>query len=121
MMVTLLAIPLLGEKFGWYKSLAVVSGFIGVVFIMEPWSEDFNIIIFLPVVAALGYSLARVTALNFTNDVPTPIINLYGQLGTMLCSIFLVLIFSMWENFKNAYDIFILFIMGVAGGTGTYF
>tara|TARA_B000000437_G_C11554949_1_gene268788 strand:- start:219 stop:692 length:474 start_codon:yes stop_codon:yes gene_type:complete len=86
---------------------------------MEPWSEDFNIIIFLPVVAALGYSLARVTALNFTNDVPTPIINLYGQLGTMLCSIFLVLIFSMWENFKNAYDIFILFIMGVAGGTGT--
>ena len=119
MMVTLLAIPLLGEKFGWYKSLAVVSGFIGVVFIMEPWSEDFNIIIFLPVVAALGYSLARVTALNFTNDVPTPIINLYGQLGTMLCSIFLVLLFSMWENFKNAYDIFILFIMGVAGGTGT--
>ncbi len=119
MMVTLLAIPLLGEKFGWYKYLAVVSGFIGVVFIMEPWSEDFNIIIFLPVAAALGYSLARVTALNFTNDVPTPIINLYGQLGTMLCSIFLVLIFSMWENFKNAYDIFILFIMGVAGGTGT--
>ena len=119
MMVTLLAIPLLGEKFGWYKSLAVVSGFIGVVFIMEPWSEDFNIIIFLPVAAALGYSLARVTALNFTNDVPTPIINLYGQLGTMLCSIFLVLLFSMWENFKNAYDIFILFIMGVAGGTGT--
>ena len=119
MMVTLLAIPLLGEKFGLYKSLAVLSGFIGILFIMEPWSEDFNIIILLPILAALGYSLARVTALNFTIDTPTPLINLYGQVGTMLCSLLLVIIFSMWENFKSFYDIFILLIMGLAGGTGT--
>ena len=119
MMVTLLAIPLLGEKFGWYKSIAVISGFIGIVFIMEPWSEDFNIIILLPVMAALGYSLARVTALNFSNDVSTPIINLYGQVGTMICSIILVVTFNMWADFKNSYDIFILLLMGLAGGTGT--
>ena len=119
MMVTLLAIPLLGEKFGWYKSLAVISGFIGILFIMEPWSEDFNIIILLPILAALGYSLARVTALNFTMDTPTPLINIYGQIGTMVCSLLLVLIFNMWENFKNIYHIFILLSMGIAGGTGT--
>ena len=119
MMVTLLAIPLLGEKFGWYKSLAVISGFIGILFIMEPWSEDFNIIILLPILAALGYSLARVTALNFTMDTPTPLINIYGQIGTMVCSLLLVLIFNMWEHFKNIYDIFILLSMGIAGGTGT--
>ena len=121
MMVTLLAIPLLGEKFGWYKSLAVISGFIGILFIMEPWSEDFNIIILLPILAALGYSLARITALNFTMDTPTALINIYGQIGTMVCSLLLVLIFNMWENFKNIYDIFILLLMGIAGGTGTLF
>ncbi len=119
MMVTLLAIPLLGEKFGLYKSLAVLSGFVGILFIMEPWSEDFNIIILLPILAALGYSLARVTALNFTIDTPTPLINLYGQIGTMVCSLLLVIIFSMWENFRSFYDIFILLVMGLAGGTGT--
>ena len=119
MMVTLLAIPLLGEKFGWYKSLAVLSGFVGILFIMEPWSENFNIIILLPILAALGYSLARVTALNFTIDTPTPLINLYGQVGTMVCSLFLVIIFNMWENFRSLYDILILLIMGLAGGTGT--
>ena len=119
MMVTLLAIPLLGEKFGWYKSLAVISGFVGILFIMKPWSEDFNIIILLPILAALGYSLARVTALNFTIDTPTPLINLYGQIGTMVCSLFLVILFNMWENFKNLYDIFALLLMGLAGGTGT--
>ena len=119
MMVTLLAIPLLGEKFGWYKSLAVISGFIGILLIMEPWSEDFNIIILLPVLAAFGYSLARVTALNFTLDTPTPLINMYGQVGTMICSLLIVIVFNMWENFKNIYDFFILLIMGIAGGTGT--
>ena len=119
MMVTLLAIPLLGEKFGWYKSLAVISGFLGILLIMEPWSEDFNIIILLPILAAFGYSLARVTALNFTLDTPTPLINLYAQLGTMICSFLLVIIFNMWENFKHVYDIFVLLIMGLAGGTGT--
>ncbi len=119
MMVTLLAIPLLGEKFGWYKSLAVISGFVGILFIMEPWSENFNIIILLPILAAFGYSLARVTALNFTLDTPTPLINLYGQVGTMICSLLLVVIFNMWESFKNTYDVFILLIMGLAGGTGT--
>ena len=119
MMVTLMAIPLLGEKFGWYKSLAVISGFVGILLIMEPWSEDFNIIILLPILAAFGYSLARVTALNFTLDTPTPLINLYAQLGTMICSFLLVIIFNMWENFKNVYDIFVLLIMGLAGGTGT--
>ena len=118
MMVTLLAIPLLGEKFGWYKSLAVISGFIGIVFIMEPWSEDFNFLIFLPIIAALGYSLARVTALNFKIETPTPIINLYGQVGTLICSLILVVLFNAWENFKNLYDIFIIFLMGIAGGTG---
>ncbi len=119
MMVTLLAIPLLGEKFGIYKSLAVISGFVGIILIMQPWSEDFNIIILLPILAALGYSLARVTALNFSLDTPTPLINLYGQFGTMACSLLLVIFFSMWENFKNLNDIFILLIMGLAGGTGT--
>ncbi len=119
MMVTLLAIPLLGEKFGWYKSLAVISGFVGILFIMEPWSEDFDLIILLPIFAALGYSLARVTALNFSIDTPTPLINLYGQVGTMICSLIFVIIFNMWEDFKNIYDIFILLTMGLAGGTGT--
>ena len=118
MMITLLAIPLLGEKFGWYKSLAVLTGFIGIIFIMQPWSESFNLYMLLPVMAAFGYSLARVTALNFSNDTPVPLINLYANIGTLLCAILLVITFNMWENFKSLYDILILFIMGIAGGSG---
>jgi drug/metabolite transporter (DMT)-like permease len=118
MMITLLAIPLLGEKFGWYKSLAVLTGFVGIIFIMQPWSESFNLYMLLPVMAAFGYSLARVTALNFSNDTPVPLINLYANIGTVICAIILVISFNMWENFKSLYDLLILFIMGFAGGSG---
>ena len=58
-MVTLLSVPILGEKFGWFKTSAVISGFTGIVLIMEPWSSDFNYMILLPVIAALGYSLGK--------------------------------------------------------------
>ena len=119
MMVTLLCIPLLGEKFGWFKMSAVISGFIGIVLIMQPWSSDFNIIILLPVLAAFGYSLARVTALNFPRDVPTPLINLYAQVGTIIVSMNLDITFNMWSNFKNFEDFMIVCLMGLAGGTGT--
>ena len=118
MMITLLAIPMLGEKFGWYKSLAVLTGFIGIIFIMQPWSESFNFYMLLPVMAAFGYSLARITALNFSNDTPVPLINLYANIGTLICAILLVIAFNMWENFKSLYDLFILFLMGFTGGTG---
>ena len=118
MMITLLAIPLLGEKFGWYKSLAVLTGFVGIIFIMQPWSESFNFYMLLPVMAAFGYSLARVTALNFSNDTPVPLINLYANIGTVICAIILVISFNMWESFKSLYDLLILFIMGFAGGSG---
>ena len=118
MMVTLLAIPLLGEKFGWYKTLAVLTGFVGIIFIMQPWSESFNFYMLLPVMAAFGYSLARITALNFSNDTPVPLINLYANIGTLICAILLVITFNMWENFKSLYDLFILFLMGFTGGTG---
>ena len=118
MMITLLEIPLLGEKFGWYKSLAVFTGFVGIIFIMQPWSESFNLYMLLPVMAAFGYSLARVTALNFSNDTPVPLINLYANIGTVICAIILVISFNMWENFKSLYDLLILFVMGFAGGSG---
>ena len=118
MMITLLAIPLLGEKFGWYKSLAVFTGFVGILFIMKPWSESFNFFMLLPVMAAFGYSLARVTALNFTNDTPVPLINLYANIGTVICSSLLVIFFNMWSDFKSFYDLFILLIMGICGGSG---
>ena len=119
MMITLLSIPILGEKVGLWKMTAVISGFVGILFIIQPWTNDFNFFILLPILAALGYSLVRVTSLLFSNEVPTPLINIYGQVGTILTSFLILIIFNSWTPFKNLEDFLIIFFMGVAGGLGT--
>ena len=119
MIVSLLCIPILGERFGLFKMSAVVSGFIGIIFIMQPWTDDFNIYILLPVCAAFGYSLARVTSLSFPKEVFSPLINIYAQIGTIFCSLLIIIFFNQWTPFKSIEDLLLILIMGLVGGTGT--
>ena len=119
MIVSLLCIPILGEKFGLYKMSAVILGFVGIIFIMQPWTDDFNIYLILPICAAFGYSLARVTSLSFPREVLSPLINIYAQVGTILCSSLVIIFFNQWTPFKSIEDLLLILIMGLIGGTGT--
>lgn len=63
LMITLLSIPLLGEKVGPLRLAAVSVGFAGVVLMMRPWesgTEVPRIVLALPVVAALAYALNQI-------------------------------------------------------------
>tara|TARA_B100001057_G_scaffold277804_1_gene278069 strand:+ start:870 stop:1769 length:900 start_codon:yes stop_codon:yes gene_type:complete len=119
MIVSLLCIPILGEKFGFYKMSAVILGFAGIIFIMQPWTDDFNVYLILPICAAFGYSLARVTSLRFPKEVLSPLINIYAQVGTILCSSLIIIFFNQWTPFKSIEDLLLILIMGLIGGTGT--
>ena len=119
MIVSLLCIPILGEKFGLYKMSAVILGFVGIIFIMQPWTDDFNIYLILPICAAFGYSLARVTSLSFPREVLSPLINIYAQVGTILCSSLIIIVFNQWTPFKSIEDLLLILIIGLIGGTGT--
>jgi len=55
--VTTLSIPLLGHKVGWVRGFAVALGFIGVVMVMQPGSDLFNVFALLPVAAAFFYAM----------------------------------------------------------------
>ena len=52
--VTLLSIPILGERIGWRRMVAVVAGFAGVVVAMQPWGAGFHPAVFLSVGALTG-------------------------------------------------------------------
>lgn len=59
--ITVLSIPLLGEKVGPLRIGAVVIGFVGVLLMQRPWASAetlgaSRVILFLPVVAALAYA-----------------------------------------------------------------
>ena len=45
--VTLLAIPILGERVGLRRILAVCTGFLGVLVVMQPWGAEFHPAMFL--------------------------------------------------------------------------
>ena len=56
--VTLLAIPVLGERVGLHRIAAVCAGFVGVIVVMQPWGTGFHPAMFLSIGAltfASGY------------------------------------------------------------------
>lgn len=65
LMITLLAIPVLGEKVGPRRIAALVVGFVGVIIMLEPWAESSERaasiwVLLLPILAAFTYALTQV-------------------------------------------------------------
>lgn len=62
LLITLLSIPILGEKVGILRMTAVLVGFCGVILMQRPWAgadtlEASRLVLLLPVFAALMYAL----------------------------------------------------------------
>lgn len=65
LMITLMSVPILGEKVGPLRLGAVVVGFVGVILMMQPWASEApggvnRWVLALPVVAAAAYALNQV-------------------------------------------------------------
>jgi S-adenosylmethionine uptake transporter len=63
--ITLLSIPLLGERVGVRRLTAVAVGFAGVILMQRPWANDAlnvadRLVLLLPVLAALTYALMQI-------------------------------------------------------------
>lgn len=63
--ITLLAIPILGEKVGPMRLGAVLVGFVGIMIMVQPWSAGSERtasigVLLLPVIAAITYALNQV-------------------------------------------------------------
>lgn len=55
--VTLLAIPLLGERVGWHRIAAICTGFLGVLVVVQPWGAEFHPAMFFSLTTLLFASL----------------------------------------------------------------
>jgi drug/metabolite transporter (DMT)-like permease len=58
LLVTVLSIPLLGEKVGWRRWSGVLVGFIGALVVVRPWQGDFG---------GVGYGVLFLLAAAFVN------------------------------------------------------
>ena len=66
--ITALSVPLLGEAVGWRRWGAVLLGFAGVLVIVRPGSEAFQLAALLPVGAAICYAFFMLSARWLNRD-----------------------------------------------------
>jgi len=89
--ITLLSIPLLGEKVGPLRLGAVVIGFVGVVIMQRPWEpsealEVSRLVLLLPVLAALAYALNQLLTRKLGISAPASALSIYIQLTFLVVS-----------------------------------
>ncbi|MEX0284686.1 MAG: DMT family transporter [Paracoccaceae bacterium] len=114
--MTALAVPLLGERVGWYRWSAVMIGFCGVIWIMRPGSDTFSLAALAPVGAGFCYAFSGVLARLVDDDVPTPHLNLISAFYAMLGGLGIAMATGGFSPLASFTDLLWLLAMGGFGG-----
>ncbi len=83
---TAFSIPILGERVGKVRWLAVIIGFLGVILILQPGQDAFSLYSILPLFAAVFYALLTVTAKLFDSQVKSAVVNVYASIASTVCA-----------------------------------
>ena len=110
---TLLSILLLSEKVGFYRWLAVLVGFIGIIIISEPGFSSMNIYYIYPIIFCLGLSYVAITIKQLSTSEPVWLISFYFSVSIMIMSFFTIP--SGWI-YPNLIDFALLSLLGLLGG-----
>jgi len=114
--VTLLAIPMLGERVGRHRIVAVCVGFLGVLVVMQPWGAEFHPAMLLNLgaltVASLYFLLTRMLAGVESNATS----QLWSAGLATVCLTPFALVHWVWPQSSADWVFFLL--IGVFGGTG---
>ena len=114
---TALAVPILGERVGWVRWLAVAIGFVGVILILRPGSDVFTWALLLPVGASFLYAFSGVTARLIDTEVPTPLFNLHSSAFAAVGSFCLALAVGGFSPIASVEDLAFIVLMGLFGGS----
>ena len=115
---TVLAVPILGEKLGIKRLLAVIFGFVGVLTIVQPGTSLFKIESFLPITSAIFMAFSYIS-LRFIMKTDSSIsIIFYYSLALFITSI---IFFPHNFIFPSLADLIPLFSLGIMGSLGHYF
>lgn len=119
LLVTLLAVSMLGERITTGRMFAVVAGFAGVLIVMRPGSDVFHWASVLIAVNALFYALYQVyTRMAASTDSPETSVVYSVLVGSALTSLAVPFF---WTTPTHLFDVVILTSVGVIGGLGHYF
>ncbi len=115
--MTALAVPLLGERVGPARWLAVSVGFVGVMMIVRPGGDNFSYDALFPLAAAFLYALSGVLARRIDIEVPSALINLYSSGASLVGALILALVTGGFSDLNAGTDILWIIAMGCLGGS----
>jgi len=105
-----LALFFLKEKVSRNRWLAALFGFLGIVIMIQPGSQDFNWLVFIPMGSALLFACLDLLAKKMIASENTLTMLFYFALGTSIVAFFPAL--SVWKT-PNLQEFFWLLLLGV--------
>jgi drug/metabolite transporter (DMT)-like permease len=111
--ITIFSIFLLNEKVGLYRWLAVLVGFVGIIFITEPGFSSLNLYYIYPIIFCLGLSYVAIAIRKLSSTEPAWLISFFFSFSIMLLSF---LSFYQGWVLPTLLDLFLLSMVGILGG-----
>jgi drug/metabolite transporter (DMT)-like permease len=119
--IVLIAVIFYGEKVGLWRWSAVIIGFGGAVWIMQPGSNMFSWTAALPIGAAFCYAASMVTLRSFDVSISSAIIYLYSSVAAALGAILLATGTTDFSPIQSMSDALLILSMSLCGGFGVVF
>ena len=114
----LLAVPILGEKIGFQRTIAILIGFIGVLIIVKPGSDLFNLKVLLPLGSALFMASVYLSTRSLMNTESSVSIVFYYSLALLFTSI---IFFPNDFLFPDTFNLIFAMSLGIMGSAGHFF
>ena len=111
--ITIFSIFLLNEKVGLYRWMAVLVGFLGIIFITEPGFSALNVYYIYPIIFCLGLSYVAIAIRKLSSTEPAWLISFFFSFSIMLLSF---LSFYQGWILPSLLDLFLLSMVGILGG-----
>ena len=119
--IVLIAVIFYREKVGLWRWSAVIIGFGGAVWIMQPGSNMFTWTAALPIGAAFCYAASMVTLRSFDVSISSAIIYLYSSIAAALGAILLATGTTDFSPIQSMSDALLILSMSLCGGFGVVF
>ena len=115
--IVILSIIFLRDNVGIYRWSAVIIGFIGVVMIMKPTSEIFNLYSIFPILTALAWALSVIVLKYIPDGHSTAKIQLYTLIFNVLGAAILFFLTTGHVEIQSSKDFWLMMLTGILGGT----
>ena len=117
-LAAILAVPILGEKLGLKRSAAILLGFLGVIIIVKPGSNLFQLASLLPFISAIFMASVYLSTRSLMNTESSVAIIFYYSVTLFITSLFFFPKDFILPNFPQ---LMLLISLGIMGSFGHYF